>query len=97
MLSIFFKLITHWPTSSRITDDGFTEYCAPSNPSTGMHIHHSSLQSNLTEGQGFLYWASWCIYALFYHPAAKFAGPKLAAISEVKPYQNLQPLRGIAY
>ncbi|KAM4061360.1 cytochrome p450 [Hirsutella rhossiliensis] len=32
---------------------------------------------------GFVYWTGWCIYALFYHPAAKFPGPRLAAISEL--------------
>ncbi|KAK7969632.1 hypothetical protein PG996_001927 [Apiospora saccharicola] len=30
-----------------------------------------------------VYWVSWCIYSLWFHPLAKFPGPRLAAISEV--------------
>ncbi|KAI1879069.1 hypothetical protein JX265_003246 [Neoarthrinium moseri] len=30
-----------------------------------------------------LYWLSWCVYALYFHPASKYPGPKLAAVSEV--------------
>ncbi|KAK6865952.1 Cytochrome P450 monooxygenase BOA3 [Apiospora arundinis] len=30
-----------------------------------------------------VYWASWCIYSVWFHPLAKFPGPKLAAVSEL--------------
>ncbi|KAK7924797.1 Cytochrome P450 monooxygenase FUM2 [Apiospora marii] len=30
-----------------------------------------------------VYWVSWCIYSLSFHPLAKFPGPRLAAISEL--------------
>ncbi|OTB06073.1 hypothetical protein M426DRAFT_72423 [Hypoxylon sp. CI-4A] len=32
---------------------------------------------------GLLYWIGWCIYSLWFHPLAKYPGPKLAAISEI--------------
>ncbi|KAL7625368.1 hypothetical protein AAE478_004585 [Parahypoxylon ruwenzoriense] len=32
---------------------------------------------------GALYWIWWCIYCLWFHPLAKYPGPKAAAISEI--------------
>ncbi|KAI1762720.1 cytochrome P450 [Hypoxylon sp. FL1150] len=32
---------------------------------------------------GVIYWVGWCIYALWFHPLAKYPGPRTAAISEI--------------
>ncbi|KAI0835325.1 cytochrome P450 [Hypoxylon sp. FL0890] len=32
---------------------------------------------------GVLYWLGWCTYCLWFHPLAKYPGPKFAAVSEI--------------
>ncbi|OTA93459.1 hypothetical protein M434DRAFT_21441 [Hypoxylon sp. CO27-5] len=32
---------------------------------------------------GAFYWLGWCIYCIWFHPLAKYPGPRLAAISEI--------------
>ncbi|KAI1376450.1 cytochrome P450 [Hypoxylon crocopeplum] len=32
---------------------------------------------------GILYWVGWCIYCLWFHPLAKYPGPRAAAVSEI--------------
>ncbi|KAI1771929.1 cytochrome P450 [Hypoxylon cercidicola] len=32
---------------------------------------------------GIIYWICWCVYCIWFHPLAKYPGPKAAAVSEI--------------